>query len=122
MLTEAHELIPAHLRAALLANGQAAALGRRGHDPAPVVKWFTPDANCTWIITELDPDDPGIAFGLCDLGMGFPELGTVWVDELLTVRGPLGLPVERDLGFRTERPLSQWADAARAAQRVVTPR
>jgi hypothetical protein len=30
-----------------------------------VVKLFTPDAACTWLLTELDPDDPDIAFGLC---------------------------------------------------------
>jgi hypothetical protein len=43
-------------------------------DFKPVVKLFTPDANCTWLLTEIDPDAPDIAFGLCDLGMGYPEL------------------------------------------------
>ena len=37
-------------------------------DPEPVVKLFTPDANATWLLTELDPDDPDLAFGLCDIG------------------------------------------------------
>ena len=40
-------------------------------DHMPVVKLFTPDANCTWLISELDPDDPDLAFGLCDLGFRF---------------------------------------------------
>jgi hypothetical protein len=40
-----------------------------------VVKLFTPDAQCTWLLTELGNDD--IAYGLCDLGMGTPELGLV---------------------------------------------
>jgi integrase len=44
---------------------------------------------------ELDSD--GLAFGLCDLGMGEPELGYVSLTELRTVRGKLGLPIERDL-------------------------
>ena len=43
----------------------------------PVVKLFTPDANCTWLLSELDPEEPDIAFGLCDLGLGFPEIGSV---------------------------------------------
>jgi Protein of unknown function (DUF2958) len=34
-------------------------------DFKPVVKLFTPDARCTWLLTELGLDD--IAFGLCDL-------------------------------------------------------
>ena len=41
----------------------------------PVVKLFTPDVNATWLLTELDPEDPDISFGLCDLGVGCPELG-----------------------------------------------
>ena len=66
-------------------------------DFEPVVKLFTPDAQCTWLLAELDSD--GLAFGLCDLGMGEPELGYVSPTELRTVRGKLRLPVERDLPF-----------------------
>lgn len=117
--TEAHTLIPADARAALLANGGNR--HQRGHDPVPVVKWFTPDANATWIITELDPDEPDIAYGLCDLGLGFPELGYVSLAEVLEVRGRLGLPVERDLYFRTTCRLSAWAVAARGASRILDP-
>lgn len=52
----------------------------------------TPDAACTWLLTEIDPHDEDITFGLCDLGMGFPELGSVRISELKSVRGKLGLP------------------------------
>jgi hypothetical protein len=38
------------------------------------------------------PEDPDIAFGLCDLGLGFPELGTVRISELQVLAGPVGLP------------------------------
>ena len=68
-------------------------------DFSPAVKLFTPDANFTWLLTELDPEEPDIAFGLCDLGMGFPELGNVSIAALKGIRGRLGLPVERDLHF-----------------------
>lgn len=77
-----------------------------------VVKLFTPDVSCTWLLTDLDPDDEGIAFGLCDLGMGFPELGTVSITELASIRGLLGLPVERDLEFIAQKTLSSYADEA----------
>lgn len=82
-------------------------------DFLPVVKLFTPDAGCTWLLSELDPDDPDIAFGLCDLGMGFPELGSVSIAELESVRGKLGLPIERDLHFMPTKTISAYADEAR---------
>lgn len=86
----------------------------------PVVKLFTPDGGCTWLLTELDPQDPDIAFGLCDLGMGFPELGTVRKSQLTTGRGLIGLPIERDKFFKASHPLSIYARAARHADRIVT--
>ena len=46
-------------------------------DPMPVVKLFTPDASAVWLLTTLDPNDKDLAYGLCDLGFGSPELGHV---------------------------------------------
>lgn len=66
-----------------------------------------------WLLTELDPEHPDTSF-LCDLGMGFPELGSVHISELESIRRPLGLLVERDNHFSRDRTLSQYADAARA--------
>ena len=91
----------------LLANGR-----NRDQDHPPVVKLLTPDANCTWLLSEIDPEEPDIAFGLCDLGLGCPELGTVSLTELRSLRGKLGLPVERDLSFTAEHPMSVYAEAA----------
>lgn len=107
-------LITDTLRTRLLANGRRTAAGE-DHDPPPVAKLFTPDANATWLLTELDPAEPDRAFGLCDLGLGFPELGYVSLAELEALRGPLGLPVERDLHFTTTQPLSVYAGQARLA-------
>ena len=80
-------MIPASLRDKLLANGRKTAAGNT-NDPYPVVKVFTPDAYATWLLTEIDPHEPGRAFGLCDLGVGAPELCYVSLSELVTVRGP----------------------------------
>jgi hypothetical protein len=87
-------------------------------DFVPVVKLFTPDAGCTWLLTEIDPDDPDIAFGLCDLGLGYPELGSVSISELESVRGRLGLPIERDRHFAASRTLSDFADEALRLSRI----
>lgn len=83
-----------------------------------MVKLFTPDAGASWLLTEIDPEAPSIAFGLCDLGLGFPELGCVSLDELATVRGRLRLPIEQDTGFRASGRLSAYAAAARSARRI----
>jgi hypothetical protein len=106
----------------LIANCQAQIVRMDDHQPdidfKPVVKLFTPDAQCTWLLTELGLDD--IAFGLCDLGMGTPELGYVSMHELRDLRGPLGLPIERDLHFEADKTLSAYAEEARAEGRIVT--
>jgi len=108
--------------AQLLANRQAQIVrmdnAQRDIDFKPVVKLFTPDVQCTWLLTELGNDD--IAFGLCDLGMGTPELGFVSMREIRELRGPLGLPVERDLHFDAHKTLSAYDDEARAHGRIVT--
>jgi hypothetical protein len=44
--------------------------------------------------------------------MGSPELGYVSLTELHTVRGKLGLPIERDEHFDADKTLSAYADEA----------
>ena len=116
------ELITKAQTAQLLANGRAqrAAIDQDAGalDFKPVVKLFTPDAQCTWLLTEIDAD--GLAFSLCDLGMAKPELGYVSLIELRTVRGKLGLPIERDLHFEADKPISAYADEARTRGHIVT--
>lgn len=109
------ELMTAEQRAKLIANGKASAESEGGIDHAPVIKLFTPDAGATWLISELDPDNPDYAFGLCDLGLGEAELGSVLISEIEEVRGRLRLPVERDLHFSSDLPVGKWADLARQA-------
>ena len=104
-------LITDEQRIVLLANGRES-LENPDFDPAPVVKLFTPDAGATWRLTEIDADDHDHAFGLCDLGLGMPEIGWVSLSELATVRGRLGLPVERDLHFRAEGILKFFLERA----------
>jgi len=106
----------------LTKNGEASRDSVEGIDHAPVAKLFTPDAGCTWLLSEIDPDNADIAFGLCDLGFDCPELGSVSLSEIASVRGKLGLPVERDLSFVAEYPLSVYAEAAREAGGFIESR
>src|SRR5260221_3333095 len=106
--------MPDDIRQRLLANGAAdPRTGIRGEtDHLPVVKFFDPTGAATWLITEMMPDEPDILFGLCDLGMGCPELGYVSLAELQRVKGHLGLGIERDLYFNARFPLSVYTRAA----------
>ena len=65
-------------------------------DPLCQLKLFTPDANWTWYIIEMD-DTNELCFGYV-VGLE-KELGYFSMNELQEVRGPLGLAIERDLGF-----------------------
>jgi len=122
-LGSASALLTDEQRARLLANGHAnrerISKGLDEHDWQPVVKLFCPWGAATWLLSELDPEDEDIAFGLCDLGMGCPELGSVRLSELATVRGPGGLTIERDEHFKATKSLSAYADEAREHQCIV---
>ncbi|WP_226584348.1 DUF2958 domain-containing protein [Acuticoccus sediminis] len=105
-------------REQLLANGRPS-LATIDHDPFPVVKLFSPYMNGTWLLTELDPEEQDIAFGLCDLGVGFPELGCVRVSELAGLRLGAVPAIERDRHWQATAPLSAYVDAAYAAGHIV---
>ena len=53
--------------------------------------------------------------------MGFPELGQVSLMELKAVRGPGGLTIERDLYFKADKTLSQYAAEAVCTGRCDEP-
>ena len=91
------DLLPTALRAQL----PPLYAQERTPDPIVYLRLFTPDAAWTWLATEFDGEDT--CFGLV-LGQA-TEWGYVSLRELERVRGPLGLPVERDLFFQPQ-PLS----------------
>ncbi len=103
------DLIPSELRARLLANGARTA-SDEAHDPHPLVRLFTPGANASWLLTELDPDDPDLAYGLCDVGLGAPRLDYVRLSQLAAIAGDA---IERDPAFVARQPLSAYVDEAR---------
>jgi len=71
----------------------------QGDDAIAQVKFFTPDSSWTWYATEFDGEDE--FFGLVQ---GFEsELGYFSLSELESVRGALGLPIERDMYFTPTR-------------------
>ena len=111
------KIITKALNAQLLANHALAADGK-GDEIQPPLKLFLPWGACTWLISERDPDDPDLLFGLCDMGFGSPELGTVSLAELQSVTRH-GLGLERDRYFTPTMTLAEYADKARAAGRIA---
>lgn len=123
LLTEAFDraricvtLIPSELRARLLANGQRSA-NEEPYDFVPVVRLFVPGRNATWLLTELDPDDPDLAYGLCDLGLGAPKLDYIRLSDLLVLPGN---PVQCDTDFIADKPLSAYLSDARLAETICS--
>lgn len=109
--------IERHLRANGVLNAN---LSGEAIDYKPVVKFFAGGA-ATWLITEIvdegedmNGDHDLIMFGLCDLGMGFPEMGNVSLNEMKSVR------VERDRNWTANKTLTEYADAAREAGKIVS--
>lgn len=66
-----------------------------------IVKFFTPDSSWTWYAASAskDPDTGDVQFFGLVKGLA-TELGYFWLSELESVRGKLGLPIERDLYWK----------------------
>ncbi len=113
-----NRLITEDERERLLAHGRARAAGE-AIDPLPVVRLFTPDAHATWLLVSLDPADGDTAWGVVDLGISMPELGTVKLSDLASIVGPNKQPVMRDRYFQAVRPLSEYLRLAQENGSIV---
>lgn len=86
-------LLTAELRATIPVTAE-------GDDPIVQCKFFTPDGAATWLVLEFDGDDTFYGWVTLGLGPDCDELGTFSLQELESLRGKLGLPVERDKFFK----------------------
>jgi hypothetical protein len=118
------ELLTHDIREALLRNGRLrdeyAREGKAEPDFLPVVKLFMPQSGAAWLLTEIDPEDPDICFGLCDLGLGYPELGYVSLSEIALAAEVTGLAVQCDEHFIATRTLSAYAEEAYERGHILT--
>ena len=77
----------------------------KGGKAVVYVKYFTPSSSWTWLSTEGEPvlDESGKEVDFKFFGLVFGherEFGYFLLSELEEVRGPMGLPIERDLHFK----------------------
>ncbi len=118
METKMTELISKTEREELIENGRKSYL-TGDDDFMPVVKLFLPDGAATWLLTEISDEDGDLAYGLCDLGLGSPEIGQVSLSEIDAIRSPNGLRVEKDKSFRAKRSLLEYARLARSEGMII---
>ncbi|WP_082467192.1 DUF2958 domain-containing protein [Sphingomonas sp. Leaf25] len=106
--------------ALLVENGRRSA-AEPDFDPVPVARLFVPDGAASWLLTEIDPSDLDLAYGLCDAGIGLPEEGYFRLTALARPTGVLGAAAERDLRWRAPPglTLSTFARLAAAAGRII---
>ncbi len=93
-----------------------------GESSPPVVKLFNPWGPATWLFSEYD-DENKILTGLCDLGMGSPEFGSVSLQEITSFGRTMAqpLPIERDRHWKPEpgATMSDYMEQARDKGRIV---
>lgn len=104
------KLLPTEIRETLPALG---AQDGKGGKAVAYVKYFTPSSSWTWFAISgepvLDESSRQIDFRFFGLVFGHEkEFGYFLLSELEEVRGPMGLPIERDLHFQP-RPLEEIA-------------
>lgn len=62
-----------------------------------IARFFNPTGAGTWYVLENDDWENGrVVFGAATLGYGL-ELGSISIDELESLKLPLGLTIERDI-------------------------
>lgn len=56
-------------------------------DPICYLRAYIEGTSAEWYIIEVGEDeDPSMAFGYCDIGLGFPELGYVDLQEVFSFK------------------------------------
>ena len=66
-------------------------------DKKVIARFFNPTGAGTWYVLENDDWENGrVVFGAATLGYGL-ELGSISIDELESLKLPLGLTIERDI-------------------------
>ncbi|MCB4859591.1 DUF2958 domain-containing protein [Sphingobium sp. PNB] len=68
----------------------------------------------SWLLASVCPDDPDMAYGLCHVAGGVPELGYIRLSELAGLRNSNGIGVFEDPMFKNADRLDvrRYADMA----------
>ena len=113
------QMIPENLIEIMIHNYMEVQNGL-GKDHEPVVKLHSKYGRGIWLLSELDSTNQ-IAFGLCDLDQGTPELSYVSIEHLASIKhARLKVRmVETDPKFVGKYPMSVYLEAARINKRIA---
>lgn len=113
------KLIPDNLKEIMIHNAQEVQ-NDLGKDHEPVIKLHSRYGKAIWLLSELDQAN-GIAYGICDLGQGKPELSYVSIPDLESIKhARLKVPmIEMDREFVGNFPMSVYLEAARIEGRIT---
>ena len=113
------KMIPEKIRVKMIDNALQVQEGI-ARDHAPEVKLFTQYGKGIWLLSELDEIN-NIAFGICDLGQGTPELSYVSIEHLESIKhARLKIRmIETDPHFVSKYPMSVYLEAAKANKRIT---
>jgi hypothetical protein len=104
--------LPPDILAKLAENGKQCTdtegFPREDMDPVPVVRLFHGAGE--WLLCCSYPKMPDTVCVAANTGDGW-ELGDMSLSMLKTMRGPLGLPLERDRLFKPKGPVSGYLEA-----------
>lgn len=85
----------------------------------PIAKLFAPDGAGTWLLSAVDPHDKDRAWGICDFGLGRPEIAWLSLAELGRLRGGLGMAVMVDEAFDPSASLAAYLEEAKRVGIVI---
>lgn len=103
------ELITPEQRRQLRKNG---APDKHDLDHYPVVKLHIPVYRCILLLTELDPKQPLMGYGLLDNGRERPDVTDIDIRDIQEHAETLMWPLTADTSFEAQYPISVYAQAA----------
>jgi len=71
-------------------------------DPIIAAHFFDPCGSADWYVTAYYPED-NVIFGWAEIVPGMGEWGYTSVAELQSIKGPLGIGIERDLYWKERK-------------------
>jgi len=96
-------------------------LSQQGLDHYPVTKLILPGTGCTWLLTEIRPEQNSrFAYGIADYGYNSIHQGYINLEAVFAMSDPVfGERVKEDLTFRTKYPISAYLIAARMREYIT---
>lgn len=78
----------------------------------PIVRLHLPDKNAYWLFSCIVSGQEKMAYGIFEMGIGFPEIGYFHLDDIADMKFEKNVAIENDLEFKGEHSLLKYAEIA----------